>query len=80
MYFDAPNALVLNEAGTPKHITKTGFRDVVIWNPGPEGAKGLSDMGDNEYPSMLCIEAAIVDQPIILEAGQSWQGEQVIAV
>lgn len=80
VYFDAPNDLDLTDGTKLSHITKSGFSDAVIWNPGPEGAKGLKDMGDNEYPNMLCIEAAIVDKPKTLQAGESWQGVQAIEI
>lgn len=80
VYFNAPNSLDLTDGNTIKRVTKTGFSDVVIWNPGAEGAKGLGDMGDNEYPNMLCIEAALVDKPQVLAPGESWQGTQAIEV
>ena len=80
VYFDAPNSLDLKDVAATKRITKEGFTDVVVWNPGAEGAQGLRDMGDNEYPNMLCIEAAIVDKPITLAAGESWSGVQAVEV
>ena len=80
VYFDAPDALVLDDGALSKKITKQGFTDVVVWNPGPEGAKGLKDMGDNEYHGMLCVEAAIVDKPVQLAKGATWSGIQAIEV
>lgn len=80
VYFDAADQLEFMDGKVTKQIAKSGFTDVVVWNPGPEGAKGLKDMGDEEYSNMLCIEAAIVDKPIPLMAGESWKGAQVISV
>lgn len=80
VYFDAADKLELMDGKATKQITKQGFTDVVVWNPGPEGAKGLKDMGDEEYRNMLCIEAAIVDKPITLSVGESWEGVQAIHV
>lgn len=80
VYFDAPNTLILDDGTLIKEISKQGFTDVVVWNPGPEGAKGLKDMGDDEFHSMLCIEAAIVDKPIQLAAGEFWSGIQAVEV
>lgn len=80
VYFDAPDCLELTDGKLMKRITKSGFTDVVVWNPGPEGAKSLNDMGDDEYHRMLCIEAAIVDKPITLAPDESWQGVQAVEV
>lgn len=80
VYFDAPDEVVLIDQGVSKHIIKSGFTDIVVWNPGAEGAKGLSDMGDDEYLSMLCIEAAVVDKPIKVSAGDTWRGSQKISI
>lgn len=80
VYFDAPDSLTLVDGECSLYINKTGFTDVVVWNPGAEGAKGLKDMHDDEYTGMLCVEAAIVDKPITLASGASWQGSQILIV
>lgn len=51
---------------------------MVIWNPGPTGAQDMLDLADLEYRNMLCIEAAVIDQPITLEPGDSWCGAQIL--
>lgn len=80
VYFDAPNTLFLLDQGLAKRISKTGFTDVVVWNPGKEGAEGLNDMGDDEYTGMLCIEAAIVETPVSVLPGETWSGSQAIEI
>jgi glucose-6-phosphate 1-epimerase len=30
----------------------------VVWNPWIEKAKRMADFGDDEWPGMLCVEAA----------------------
>jgi glucose-6-phosphate 1-epimerase len=80
VYFDAPDQLQFVEGGKELAIAKQGFTDVVVWNPGAEGVKNMVDMGDDEFHSMLCVEAAIVDKPVTLAAGASWQGVQSISV
>ena len=40
------------------NVAKTGSRSTVVWNPWIAKAKRLEDFGDNEYPGMLCVEAA----------------------
>ncbi len=80
VYFDAPDTLTFVEGGKILTISKEGFTDVVVWNPGAEGAKTMADMGDEEFDAMLCVEAAIVDKPVVLAAGASWIGAQIIRV
>lgn len=39
-------------------VDKTSSSTTVVWNPWIEKAKRMADFGDDEWPSMLCIEAA----------------------
>jgi len=41
-------------------ITKENSRTTVVWNPGREGAKSLSDLGNDEWQQMVCVEASNV--------------------
>lgn len=38
--------------------------DVVVWNPGKEGAATMADMSNEGYKTMACVETACVSQPI----------------
>lgn len=57
-------------------IRQQGFDDTVLWNPGAEKCAALADMPADGYQQMLCIEAACVEHPITLQAGESWAGMQ----
>ena len=59
-------------------VTARGFPDAVIWNPGPEIADALVDMEPEGYRSMLCIEAAVIGQPVRLEPSTMWRGTQTL--
>jgi glucose-6-phosphate 1-epimerase len=51
---------------------RSGSANVVVWNPWVDKAKAMEDFGDDEWPSMICVETAnIGDQAIKLGAGQS---------
>lgn len=78
VYFDIEKDVELHEGSNQRLISKTGFDDIVVWNPWKEGASGLKDMSDDEYLKMICIEAANVDSQIQLNAGEVWIGEQQI--
>lgn len=80
VYFQAHRPLTWQDQARRLDITATGFADTVVWNPGIAGAKALSDMADEEYVQMLCVEAANVATPIRLEPGAIWRGSQRIQV
>jgi glucose-6-phosphate 1-epimerase len=78
LYRDAPRELAVNDAGARRtfQIVEAGFRDAVVWNPWSELAASISDMEDEEYERMLCVEAAQVEAPVTLAPGAAWRGEQ----
>jgi len=61
-------------------IEQGGFSDAVVWNPGEEAAAHMADIGPGEARHFLCVEAAQVQTPVLLEPGQSWSGFQVLRI
>lgn len=57
-------------------LSQRGFEDVVVWNPGPAKAAKLGDMPAEDWPRMLCIEAAAIEHPVQLAPGKTWSGVQ----
>ena len=52
------------------HVAKSGSRTTVLWNPGPEQARRMSDLDDEGYRNMICIEAANAhEDEIVLAPG-----------
>ena len=53
---------VIHDPGYPRRIVveKSGSRSTVVWNPWIAKAAAMADFGDQEWPSMLCIETANV--------------------
>ena len=80
VYFDCSQAFQLREKNKTLLVASEGFEDVVIWNPGAEGASCMGDMGDEEFKYMLCIEAARIERPITLAAGETWVGAQTLTL
>jgi glucose-6-phosphate 1-epimerase len=78
VYVYAPSRLTLREPRRELAIETTNFPDVVIWNPGSEKAAELNDMEPSGEQRMLCIEAAVVQTPVVLEPGRRWSGTQTM--
>ncbi|KAI9914191.1 hypothetical protein PsorP6_005902 [Peronosclerospora sorghi] len=54
--------------------------DIVVWNPWVDKAKSLSDFGDDEYLTMLCVEPGRVSQRQQLPAKHTFTLQQTIKV
>ncbi len=78
IYWNIPGPITLHDAGRTIRATASGFPDAVIWNPGSEKAAALVDMESGGYHHMLCIEAAVIGQPVKLEPGAAWRGTQTL--
>jgi len=52
-------------------ITKSNSLTTVIWNPWIEKAKAISDMADDEWQRMLCVETSnVLGYAVELAPGQ----------
>ncbi len=59
-YFNTEAELVLTDPALNRriHIGKRNSLNTVVWNPWAELARGMADLGDEEWPHFLCVEAA----------------------
>ncbi len=76
IYFNASAPVTLSAGEQITKLEQTGFTDVVTWNPGPEKCAALKDMPPDGYLNFVCIEAALIETPVTLAAGESWVGTQ----
>lgn len=76
VYLQVPSALAVEQGGLQRRVVQKGFTDTVVWNPGPAKAAQLGDMPPQDWQRMLCIEAAVVGQPVNLPPGKTWRGGQ----
>jgi len=61
-------------------LSKDGFKDAVVWNPGANKARLMADFGDDEWKDMVCVEVAQAGSgPIELKAGEEWRGAQTLS-
>ena len=81
VYLDAPASLMLRDAQrSPLRVESRGFRDAVVWNPWRDKVKTFSGMAEDDYRRMICVEAAQVGDPVVLNAAESWSGSQTLTV
>ncbi|MEP7001628.1 MAG: D-hexose-6-phosphate mutarotase [bacterium] len=78
VYMNAPSRLTLREPTRELAIETKNFPDVVIWNPGADVAAAMRDMEPGGERRMLCVEAAAVHTPVVLDPGKSWSGTQTL--
>jgi glucose-6-phosphate 1-epimerase len=78
VYVGAPSHLELHESGRRMLIDAEGFPDAVVWNPGRERAAALADLDPGGERHFVCIEAAAVQEPVILGPRRRWSGTQTL--
>jgi len=70
--------------GVTKTLTLTksdNLPDVVLWNAGEAGAKGIGDMEEGGHLRYLCVEPGICESTeAIVSAGDTWTAWQEVAV
>jgi len=71
---------LVQPSGTLEIAQSASCTETVVWNPGPELSAKLADLPDDGWRRMLCVEAARIDEPVLLAAGASWQGSQQLTV
>jgi glucose-6-phosphate 1-epimerase len=53
-------------------VDKAGSKSTVVWNPWIDRAQAMPDFGDEEWPSMVCIETANAhDDTVTLRPGET---------
>jgi glucose-6-phosphate 1-epimerase len=74
MYLDTRTRCVLDGPTLERRllVDKEGSHSTVLWNPGRETARNITDLGEGEWRSMVCVETAnAADNVVRLGAGQS---------
>ena len=50
-----------------------------MWNPWDKRAKVVPDLGYDDYKTMLCVESAVTETPIVLKPMEEWKGYQELS-
>ncbi|MDO4636588.1 MAG: D-hexose-6-phosphate mutarotase [Lautropia sp.] len=81
IYLGVTRPLLMCSGADRLRITLTGgFRDMVIWNPGADGAAAFTDMPNDDWRHMLCVEAACIGLPAMVPVGEKWTAGQHLQV
>ena len=78
VYRAAPAVVAVEEPERITEVHATGFRDTVVWNPGPERGATMDDLEPGGYARMLCVEAAAASAPVLVAPGATWRGTQTL--
>jgi glucose-6-phosphate 1-epimerase len=81
VFFDAAAELRIRdeEGGRTIVITRHGFPDAVVWNPWADKARAMDDLGEDQFPRFVCVEAAHVGSPVHLQPGERWEARQTVS-
>ncbi|PSS15144.1 hypothetical protein M430DRAFT_67750 [Amorphotheca resinae ATCC 22711] len=73
--------VVVTEGGAKKFsLVRDNLNEVVVWNPWTD-AVSMSDFAPADgYKNMICVEAGAVKGWQKLEAGETWEGGQIISL
>ncbi|KAJ2702438.1 hypothetical protein H4R19_005362 [Coemansia spiralis] len=80
VYADVPGTITV---GCGKHrvrIQRFNFKDIVLWNPWADKSAEMSDFGDSEYKTMICVEPGAVAKPVTLRPAQMLSCGQLLTV
>jgi len=90
LHFDAEFDSVYTAPAKPLRLVQPGSTleiaqsascsETVVWNPGAVLGAKLADMPEDGFRHMLCVEAARIDEPVLLAPGAQWQGWQQLRV
>lgn len=73
-YFNTSKTCIINDPDYERQIKidKEGSQTTVIWNPGEDLSTKMTDLGNQEYKNMLCVEAANnMNDVITIQSGNS---------
>lgn len=73
VYYKSRGAM-LTEPHRRLLLQHEGFRDLVVWNPWETACAAIADLPKDGFRRFICLESAVVEQPVTLEPGGEWVG------
>jgi len=83
VYLDTKQAIEVDDPALRRsiRIVKGNSSTTVVWNPWMQKAHALSDLGDDEWTKMICIETSNVsDFAVVLAPGQQHTMKAVVRI
>lgn len=77
VYLRAPAAVRIDDGERVIRVESTGFRNIVVWNPGADGDARFGFV-DGEWTRFVCVEPATITEPVTLAPGSTWEATQVV--
>ncbi|CAI0454912.1 unnamed protein product [Linum tenue] len=81
IYLSSPPkiAIIDHEKKRTFVLRKDGMPDAGMWNPWDKRAKTVPDLGYEDYKTMLCVDSAVTETPIVLKPLEEWKGYQELS-
>jgi len=76
IFMACPGPLHLHAPAGDVRLEHSAFADVVVWNPGAAAAP--ADLPPGGHARFLCVEAAVIAEPVVLVPGADWVGAQTL--
>jgi glucose-6-phosphate 1-epimerase len=83
VYLDAPDSLAIDDPGWRRRLSieKSGAASAIVWNPWPQKAAAMADLGADNWRGMLCVETGnVADNRITLPPGGAHEMTTRIAI
>ena len=83
VYLDVPDRLAINDSGWNRRIVieKSGAASTIVWNPWPEKAAAMTDLGADNWRGFVCVETGnVADHRITLAPGGTHEMTTRVAV
>lgn len=71
IYTNTEKNILIEDASFQRQlkVSNSGENGTVLWNPWSILSKQMSDMPDDGYQTMVCVESTVYDQSVLLEPG-----------
>lgn len=82
IYIDTPteHAIGNTAGGRTLLLQKSNLADTVVWNPWQEKAAAMGDLGNDDYLTMVCVEAGSVATPQTVAPSERFQAGQTFVI
>ena len=84
IYLDPPQSIEINDPVLNRQVQvrSWGNTELVVWNPGAEGAQAMLDFDDAGYSEMVCVEPAIAadNSLLLMPGGTHTVGQEITSI